>query len=207
MVNPPWGAAEIRVGLPKGRLLPFSQRVLDQLRLDRDSELTYRIVGGGLTVWLLKVCDIPRLVAAGALDVGLAPTEWVEETGASCRRLTESAGYEVRVSLLATAGWKGRVRDLERLRVATEYPNIARRHLAGRADKLSVVEVHGSAEAFPPELADVVMDCVETGATAERHGLVEIERLFDCNLHVIAGRGAAESQLRVAKTIGGIVAG
>lgn len=197
----------MRVGLPKGRLLPVSERVLEQLRLDWDASLSYRIVSTDLTVWLLKMCDIPKLVASGGLDVGLAPTEWVEESGAGCERLADADGYPVRVSILGTPEWRDRFDETRPLRVATEYPNLARRHLAHRTARLTVVEVHGSAEAYPPELADVVIDSVETGATAERHGLVEVERLFDCGIHVIARPRASGEERRVGATIGAIVAG
>jgi ATP phosphoribosyltransferase len=195
----------MRVGLPKGRLLPVSERVLRQLRLNPGKGSLCRIANADLTVWLLKMCDIPKLVGAGELDVGLAPTEWVEEVGDGCETLANGNGYAVRVSILGQPGWRGQLRDVNSLRVATEYPNLARRHLGGRARELSVVEIHGSAEAYPPELADVVLDCVETGATAEEHGLVEVERLFDCGLHVIAGTASGTEQRRVAERIGEVV--
>jgi ATP phosphoribosyltransferase len=195
----------MRIGLPKGRLIAVSEHVLEQLQLTRASSSHYRIAGADLTVWLLKMCDIPKLVASGHLDVGLAPTEWVEESGRGCERLSHADGYPVRVSILARPEWRGRLAEASSLRVATEYPNIARRHLADRVAQLSVVEVHGSAEAYPPELADVVVDSVETGATAESHGLVEVERLFECAIHVIVRRGAARDQRRAGDMIGAVV--
>ena len=195
----------MRVGLPKGRLLPVSERVLSQLQLSRGDGSLCRIANTDLTVWLLKMCDIPRLVKAGELDVGLAPTEWVEEVGDGCETLASGEGYAVRVSVLGQPEWRGRLRDVGSLRVATEYPNLARRHLGGRVRELSIIEIRGSAEAYPPELADVVLDCVETGVTAEEHGLVEVEHLFDCGLHVIAGAGQGMMQRRVAERIGGVV--
>jgi len=197
----------MRIGLPKGRLLSVSERVLRQLQLSHGEDSLYRIANADLTVWLLKMCDIPQLVGAGKLDVGLAPTEWVEEVGDGCETLARRDGYAVRVSVLGRPEWRGHLGDLDSLRVATEYPNLARRHLGGRARELSVVEIHGSAEAYPPELADVVLDCVETGAAAERHGLIEIERLFDCGLHVIVGAVSGTKQRRIAERIGGVVGG
>jgi ATP phosphoribosyltransferase len=195
----------MRVGLPKGRLLQVSEHVLRQLRLSRGEGSPYRVANADLTVWLLKMCDIPKLVATGELDVGVAPTEWVEEAGGGCETVASGDGYAVRVSVLGKPEWRGRLRGLSSLRVATEYPNLARRHLGGWARELSVIEIHGSAEAYPPELADVVLDCVETGTTAEEHGLVEVERLFDCDLHVIAGAALGAKQRRVAEQIGGVV--
>jgi ATP phosphoribosyltransferase len=177
----------VRLGLPKGRLLATSERVLDALGLSKPSPSTYRMVAPGLTVWLLKMRDIPALVAAGALDVGIAPDEWIEECGDGCERLARLDGYRARISLLVPGERSAPLDGAAALRVATEFPNVTRRHLDGRVAKLDVVEVHGSCEAYPLELADAVVDCVESGATAQRHGLEEREPLLECGLHLIAG--------------------
>jgi ATP phosphoribosyltransferase len=176
----------MRLGLPKGRLLPTSECVLADLGFERKSTSIYRLAHSELTVWLLKLCDIPGLVEEGCLDIGIAPDEWIEETGSLCERLATFDGYTTRVSVLAPPDHIPRLDQLERLRVATSFPNIARRYLRGQASKLDIVEIHGSAEAYPPELADVVVDCVETGDTAHQHGLIEVERLLDSRLRLIS---------------------
>ena len=185
----------MRVGLPKGRLLPTTTRILACLGLDWSPGSAYRLLRRGLDVWLLKMCDIPRLVADGELDLGLAPCDWIEESGPGCARSAPVAPSASRVSLLAPRDAAGRLDEAPPLRVATEYPNLARRFFTERGVRVRIMEVHGSTEAYAPELADVVVDCVETGVTAERHGLVEVERLCGCDLHVIA-RAELEEEMR-----------
>jgi ATP phosphoribosyltransferase len=175
----------VRIGLPKGRLIGISERALRGLGIERDSASVYRLRGEDVTVWLLKMCDIPRLVEAGDLDIGIAPDEWIEEAGPSCQRIASFDGYTTRVSVLAPGDSPNGIGADGELRVATSFPNVARRFLASRTPNLGVVEVHGSAEAYPPELADVVVDCVETGGTAREHGLVEVESLLESRLHLI----------------------
>lgn len=187
-------AEGVRLGLPKGRLAATTARVLRALGVPQRSPATYRIVTDDVTIWLLKMRDIPALVAAGALDMGIASDDWIEECGGGCDRLARLDGCLTRISLLMSRRRPVAVDGAERLRVATEFPNVARRHLEGRVANLEVIEVHGSCEAYPLELADAVVDCVETGETARRHGLQECEPVLECGLHLIAGAGARHSR-------------
>jgi ATP phosphoribosyltransferase len=196
----------VRLGLPKGRLLPVSNRVLAGLKLERDSPSVYRLAHTDVTVWLLKMCDIPWLVQEGHLDLGLAPDEWVEETGPLCERLATIDGYSTRVSVLAPGKCLPTPKQGERLRVATAFPNVARRYLNTR-DDVEILAAHGSAEAYPPELADVVVDCVETGDTARLHGLLEVEQLLDSRLQLIASPAAGERVAPLAEQLVAILDG
>jgi ATP phosphoribosyltransferase len=184
----------MRLGLPKGRLTATTERVLQALGVPNGSRSTYRIVAGDLTIWLLKMRDIPALVATGALDLGIAPDEWIEECGDGCDRLASLDGYHTRVSVLVPRQRPVRLEVVERLRVATEFPNVTRRYFAGKVANLEVIEVHGSCEAYPLELADVVVDCVESGETARRHGLEECEPVLECGLHLIGSASARDSR-------------
>jgi ATP phosphoribosyltransferase len=187
------GLGVVRLGLPKGRLLGTSERVLHALGVERAPSSPYRIVAGDVVVWLLKMRDIPGLVARGELDMGIAPDEWIAECEGECDRLARLDGYSTRISMLVPQGRPLRLDALDELRVATEFPNVTRRHLAGVVRKLRVIEVHGSCEAYPRELADGVVDCVESGDTARLHGLTEHQRLLNCGLHLIAHARARES--------------
>lgn len=181
----------MRLGLPKGRLIETSERALEALGTRRASSAAYRLETGDVAIWLLKMRDIPSLVAAGDLDLGIAPDEWIEECGGDCERLAGLDGYFTRVSVLAPSNRAPRLDTDEPLRVATEFPRLTRTHLGRRAPNLRIVEVHGSCEAYPPELADVVVDCVETGETAREHGLEELTTLLSSRLQLIASPALA----------------
>jgi hypothetical protein len=84
------------------------------------------------------------------------------------------------------------------LRVATEFPVLAARCFAGYEGRVEIVEAHGSAEAFPPELADVVVDCVETGMTSQIHGLEEQRVLLECAMVVVVAEHAGDAERRLA---------
>lgn len=177
----------MRVGLPKGRFAGFSHRVIEHLEVDTHAQGALRLVGVRDQAWMLKARDIPGMVAAGLLEIGLAPLEWVAERGAGCEVVGRVGGYEARISLLVPS-----VRELPGrvLRVATEFPVLAARCFADHDGPLEIIEAHGSTEAFPPELADVVVDCVETGATRQIHGLEEQRVVLECAMVVVVARDA-----------------
>jgi ATP phosphoribosyltransferase len=72
--------------------------------------------------------------------------------------------------------------------VATEYPNVAERWMMARGLAHVVLRSHGSTEAYLPDIADVIIDCVETGATLAANGLVGVEELFDSSTWVVVHR-------------------
>jgi len=75
------------------------------------------------------------------------------------------------------------------LRVASKFPNIARRHFLGRRQPVEVILVNGSVELAPlTGLADVIVDIVETGETLRQNGLVPLEAICDISSVVVANR-------------------
>jgi ATP phosphoribosyltransferase len=188
----------MRVGTPKGRFAGFSHRVLEHLEVDTHATGALRLLGLRDQAWLLKARDIPGMVAAGMLEIGLAPLEWVEELGTGCEVVGRVGGYDARISLLVPSSPPppGRV-----LRVATEFPVLAARCFAEHDGPLEIIEVHGSTEALPPELADVVVDCVETGATAKSHGLAEQRVVLECAMVVVVAENAGDEVRRQAEEL------
>jgi ATP phosphoribosyltransferase len=52
-----------------------------------------------------------------------------------------------------------------------------------------VLRSHGTTEAYLPDIADVIVDCVETGATLAANGLVVVEELFDSTTWLVVHKG------------------
>ncbi|MFL5844284.1 MAG: ATP phosphoribosyltransferase [Solirubrobacteraceae bacterium] len=195
----PSPAAPVRIALPVGRLLCHTLRLLETLHIAapvaplRRTSCPQRT----WTIHLLKVQDIPSLVADGAIDVAVAADEWILETGATVD-ITATLGWlPGRICLLAQAA----ARPADEPRVATPYPQIARRALAATHPHLHIRAIHGSAEAYPPDLADLVVDYVETGAAAATHHLQTIQTLHTCGVSVITSPGAAPHVTEAARQL------
>jgi len=77
------------------------------------------------------------------------------------------------------------------LRVATKYPRMAGEALSRRGLVAELVPLHGSVElAVVVDLADAIVDLVETGATLRAHGLVEYATLAEVSARVVVNRAS-----------------
>ena len=82
-----------------------------------------------------------------------------------------------------------------RVRVATKYPNIARRHYAARGIHADVVHLNGAMELAPGlGIAQVIVDLVATGSTLRANGLVESEVIAPVTSRLIVNRTALKTQ-------------
>jgi len=81
------------------------------------------------------------------------------------------------------------------VRVATKYPNIARRYYAARGIQAEVVTLNGSMELAPSlGLARVIVDLVATGNTLKANGLVETAVIAPITSRLIVNRTALKTE-------------
>jgi ATP phosphoribosyltransferase len=85
-----------------------------------------------------------------------------------------------------------------RVRVATKYPNIARRHYAARGIHVDVVHLNGAMELAPGlGLTRQIVDLVATGSTLRANGLVETEVITQVSSRLIVNRTALKTRPEV----------
>lgn len=81
------------------------------------------------------------------------------------------------------------------MRVATKYPNIARRHFAARGVQADVVTLNGSVELAPGlGIARRIVDLVQTGGTLAANGLVITDVIADVTSRLIVNRSALKTE-------------
>jgi len=81
-------------------------------------------------------------------------------------------------------------------RVATKYPRLAARAFARRGVPVDVVRLSGSVElAAVSDLADAIVDLVETGRTLEDNGLVVVEELLQVSARLVVNRASYRLKL------------
>ncbi len=149
--------------------------------------------------------DIPIQVALGNYDLGITSLAWVQEIqsrfpqqplvllgdlGIGAGRIVAACAKDI--SSLDDVGSLGRVR------LASEYPNIADSFArSARLARYRVQPVWGAAHAYPPEDADVVV-VAETGdGFLGEHGLAPLFTLLDNSAWVIGNASAlSEKDLR-----------
>jgi ATP phosphoribosyltransferase len=213
-LEPETGQALI-LALPKGRILAECGSLLARAGIvpeadvmDEDSRrLRFQTEDPMLDVVRVRPFDVATFVAFGAAQIGICGADVLMEfdypevyapldLGIGACRISVAEPAE-------TAGTDDPAR-WSRVRVATKYPNIARRHYASRGIQAEIVHLNGAMELAPGlGLSRLIVDLVQTGSTLRANGLVETEVIAQVTSRLIVNRTALKTR---PETIGGIIA-
>jgi ATP phosphoribosyltransferase len=194
------------LALPKGRILSECGPLLSRAGIvpspdyaDEDSRrLRFPTDDPLLDVVRVRPFDVATFVAFGAAHIGICGADVLMEFDYPEVYAPLDLGIgRCRVSVaepVETAGtddpsrWSG-------VRVASKYPNIARRHYANRGIHAEVVHLNGAMELAPGlGLCRVIVDLVQTGSTLKANGLVETEVIAQVTSRLIVNRTALKTQ-------------
>ena len=182
----------LRLALPnKGRLSELTLELLDSAGLSvptpTERALSAR-AGDGLEVLFVRAQDIPEFVADGAAHAGVTGWDLVAESGRElAARLDLGFG---RCRLVAAARDDGPLREVADVpagaRVATAFPNLARRWFSEAGRRVEIVPVSGASEIAPHlGIAELIVDLVSTGSTLRVNGLREIATLLHSSARLV----------------------
>nr|WP_206204008.1 ATP phosphoribosyltransferase [Thermococcus sp. ES12] len=186
----------IRFALPKGRLLPGSLEILQRAGIELIPPAERRLIErvGNYEVLLARAFDVPVYVEYG-IDVGISGSDVVEERGSDVLIPLELPFGKCRLSLAMPAESTVKPEDMDGYRIATKYPGITRRFFEGLDVEVEILKLHGSIELAPKiEIADAIVDIVETGNTLRANGLVEVEKIMDVSALLLVNRIAQKTK-------------
>ncbi|MEE8205040.1 MAG: ATP phosphoribosyltransferase [Dehalococcoidales bacterium] len=202
----------LKIALPKGKLLTETAALLDRagwgLGGYQDKARLYRLKSQRFPKLSAKIFhekDIPIQVAVGNYDIGICGRDWVEELmskyPSSAIVCLESLGYGDGALFAATAADSG-LGNLEALRassgnirIASEYPNLAESLATQlRLRWFSIYPLWGSAEAYPPDSAELVLLPRKNEDELSGCGLMPVARLLDFRACLIANRYSLKSK-------------
>ncbi len=193
-------AAPVKLALSKGRILEEGLPLLARAGISPvENPLTSRRLvldtsDPGVRLVILRAADVPTYVRYGAADLGIAGKDVLME--AEGDGLYELADLGISACRLMVAepellASRDDPRSWTRLRIATKYPRITRRHFAAKGIQTDIIKLYGSMELAPlVGLADRIVDLVGTGATLRANGLVEVEHIADISAWLVANKAA-----------------
>src|SRR5690606_11124353 len=89
------------------------------------------------------------------------------------------------------AGIAGQARKPGRIKVATKYVNLAKRYYAEQGRQVDIIKLYGAMELAPVlELADEIVDIVDTGNTLRANGLEPREKIADISSRLIVNKAS-----------------
>ncbi len=188
---------KINFALPKGSLEKDTFLLLKRAGYRiTNTERSYKpkLNDPDLNVKMLRPQEIPKFVEAGNYDIGISGIDWVVETQADVVELLDlnygKVSLVVAVSNESEIKTKEDLKELGRVRVATEYMSISKRYFEELGIKADIMFSWGATEAKPPEEADVIIDNSATGKTIKENDLRIIDTLMTSTARLIANKNS-----------------
>lgn len=138
---------------------------------------------------VIRAVDVPTYVQLGAADLGIAGKDVLLEHGAE--GLYEPLDLDIARCKLMTAGVTGQQPASARRRVATKFVNIAQRYYAEQGIQAEVIKLYGAMELAPlMNLADEIVDIVDTGNTLRANGMEPREFIAQISTRLVVNKAA-----------------
>ncbi|GBR27760.1 ATP phosphoribosyltransferase [Kozakia baliensis] len=205
--------APLILALPKGRILKALGPVLERAGLFSDGQgigegtrsLRFPTSDPNLDVVRVRSFDVATFVAYGGAQIGVCGADVLMEFDYPEIYAPLDLGIGAcRVSIARPKNMTETIGDAasSQIRVATKYPAITRRHFAARGVNAEIVHLHGAMELAPNlDLANIIVDLVDTGSTLRANGLHETEVIAHVTSRLIVNRVALKTQPEAIKAL------
>ena len=181
----------LRIALTKGRLEKDTVGLLEKFGYDctaireKGRKLILSVPDGNLEVVLAKANDVITYVEHGVCDMGVVGKDTIMEMQGKCFELVDLGFGRCKFALATKKGYDFYA-GYNVKTIATKYPNITRKFFEGKGMDVDIVKIEGSVELAPLlELADGIVDIVETGTTLKENGLEVIEDVCPISARLI----------------------
>lgn len=142
---------------------------------------------------IVRATDAPTYVAHGAADIGVAGKDVLMESPAD--NLYELVDLNIAKCRLMVAGPEIEKPVGHRLKIATKYVKSAEAYYAKNGEQVDLIKLYGSMEIAPLiDLADYIVDLVDTGNTLKANGLVPMQHIADISSRLIVNEHAYKTK-------------
>ena len=188
---------ELSIAIPKGYLFDICKDMLEKAGFDTKplnaiSRKLYTFsVRDNLRYVICRPMDVPVYVEHGACEIGFAGKDVIEELESNVIEIMDLNNGFCR---LATATTFNNVDEVKKkyehfgsIKVATKYPNIAKKYFDLKGMQVEIIKLYGSIELAPVlGIADEILDIIATGNTLKENNLVEIETVMHSTTRLVS---------------------
>ncbi|OBK66152.1 ATP phosphoribosyltransferase [Mycobacterium sp. 1165178.9] len=195
----------LRVAVPnKGTLSEPASEILEEAGYRRrtdSKDLTVIDPANQVEFFFLRPKDIAIYVGSGELDFGITGRDLVGDSDAPVRERLALGFGSSSFRYAGPAGRDWKIADLAGRRIATAYPNLVRKDLAGRGIEATVIRLDGAVEiSIQLGVADAIADVVGSGRTLSLHNLVAFgDPLCDSEAVLIESDHSSKSGTQAAR--------
>ena len=189
----------LTIALTKGRILRETLPLLARAGVEpaedisSSRKLVFSCTRDDVKLLVLRGNDVPTYVRHGAADLGVVGKDILLEQGAQGLYEPLDLGIaRCRLMTAAPVGWEA---GSSRVRVATKFTNVARRYFAERGMHANLIKLYGAMELAPMmNLADVIVDIVDTGNTLRANGLEPRELIAEVSSRLVVNKASMRSK-------------
>ena len=191
--------------LGKGRLAKKTLELLEEIGItceemkDKDSrKLIFVNEELKLKFFLAKGPDVPTYVEYGAADIGVVGKDTILEENRRVYEVLDLGFGKCRMCVCGPESARELLKNHERIRVATKYPNIAQNYFYNvKHQTVDLIKLNGSVELGPlVSLSDVIVDIVETGSTLKENGLNLLEEICPLSARMIVNQVSMQMETK-----------
>ena len=185
----------LTLAIAKGRIFKEAQELLEKSGIEildyssKSRKLTLQTNRKNLKVLIVRAGDVPTYVEHGAADMGITGKDvLIEFDGKNYYEILDLAISKCKMMV---ASRKGFCPEGITTKVATKYPNIAKRYFLENGVQADIIKLSGSMELAPTfGLADQIVDLVDTGVTLGENGLEATNLVCEVSSYLIINKSA-----------------
>jgi ATP phosphoribosyltransferase len=190
----------ITIALSKGRIFSETMPILNAAGIycEEDPETSRKLVlktnDEEIQLIIVRASDVPTYVEWGGADLGIAGKDILDEyqgVGLYQPLDLNIAKCKMMVACRKDFNYEDNVKKGMRLRVASKYVDVARKHFAKKGLHIDLIKLYGSMELAPiVGLSDVIVDLVSSGKTLEANQLVAVEEIGEISSRLIVNKAS-----------------
>ncbi|MBT3826635.1 MAG: ATP phosphoribosyltransferase [Nitrosomonadales bacterium] len=201
----------ITIALSKGRIFTETMPMLNKLGIfceenpETSRKLVFETNKKNLQLIIVRASDVPTYVEWGGADIGIAGKDVMDEFQG--KGLFQPLDLGIGKCQLMVAGrkefdYEAFIKQKIRLRVATKYPQAARKFFSEKGVHIDVIKLYGSMELAPiVGMSDVIVDLVSSGKTLEANNLIAYEKISDVSSRLIINQAALKIKRKQLKPL------
>lgn len=181
----------LTMAMAKGRLADKTLEILKNCGVDvsvideKSRKLIHTDEKSGISFLMVKPVDVPTYVHYGIADLGVVGKDTLLEHGLD---LYEMINLKFGACRMCVAGFSEKKQKITGsvLKVATKYPNVAKKYYDKKGETIEIIKLNGSIEIAPLlGLSDVIVDIVESGRTLVENGLCVLEEIAPISARLV----------------------
>ena len=184
----------IRIAITKGRIEKDTCKLLKACGFDvepienKGRELLIK-TKDDIEMIFAKANDVLTFIEHGIVDLGIVGKDTLDESDfTDYNELLDLNVGKCYFALAAYPEYREKTFK-ERKKIATKYPNVAKKYFGEQQENVEIIKIEGSVELGAViGMTDAIVDLVETGSTLKANGLEVIEKITDISTRLIANK-------------------